>query len=98
MAKRGQAERRGRLLAEPQLKVFAVLPCLAAWGPMSALAVAAVDVEPTGDDRTFWVTDAAYTGAVVPLEYALGVAGYAALYVTGALGVGGWLLGGRELG
>jgi hypothetical protein len=48
----------GRLLAEPQLKVFAALPCLAAWGPMSALAVAAVEVEPTGDDRTFWVTDA----------------------------------------
>lgn len=48
----------GRLLAEPQLKVFAALPCLSAWGPMSALAVAAVDVEPTGDDRTFWVTDA----------------------------------------
>jgi chorismate mutase len=49
----------GRLLAEPKLKVFAALPCLAAWGPMSALAVAEVEVEPTGDDRTFWVTDAA---------------------------------------
>ena len=48
----------GRLLAEPQVKVFAALPCLNAWGPMSALAMAAVDVEPTGDDRTFWVTDA----------------------------------------
>lgn len=49
----------GRLLAEPKLKVFATLPCLAAWGPISALAVAAVDVEPTGDDITLWVTDAA---------------------------------------
>ena len=48
----------GRLLAEPALKVFAALPCLTAWGPMSALAVAAVDIEPTGDDHTFWVTDA----------------------------------------
>jgi chorismate mutase len=49
----------GRLLAEPKLKVFAALPCLAAWGPLAALAVAEVEVEPTGDDRTFWVTDAA---------------------------------------
>lgn len=55
----------GRLLAEPQARVFAALPCLAAWGPMSALAVAAVDVEPTGDDRTFWVTDAAGPAAAV---------------------------------
>lgn len=66
----------GRLLAEPQLKVFAALPCLAAWGPMSALAVAAVDIEPTGDDRTFWVTDA--PGPAAAVEDALsrdGVAG-----------------------
>jgi hypothetical protein len=49
----------GRLLAEPKLKVFTTLPCLAAWGPLAALGVAEVEVEPTGDDRTFWVTDAA---------------------------------------
>jgi chorismate mutase len=48
----------GRLLAEPRLKVFASLPCLHAWGPMSALAVAEVEVEPSGGDETFWVTDA----------------------------------------
>ena len=48
----------GRLLAEPSLKVFAALPCLAAWGPMMALAVADIEVEPTGADQTFWVTDA----------------------------------------
>jgi len=48
----------GRLLAEPTLSVFAALPCLAEWGPMSALAVAEVEVEPSGDDETFWVTDA----------------------------------------
>jgi len=48
----------GRLLAEPNLRVFAALPCLNAWGPASALAVAAVEVEPTGGDQTFWVTDA----------------------------------------
>jgi hypothetical protein len=48
----------GRLLAEPKLKVFAALPCLNAWGPLSALAVAEVEVEPSGGDETFWVTDA----------------------------------------
>lgn len=48
----------GRLLAEPALNVFATLPCLAAWGQTSALAVAAVAVEPTGADHTLWVTDA----------------------------------------
>lgn len=47
----------GRLLAEPKLKVFAALPCLAAWGLQAALAVAEVEVEPTGGDQTFWVTD-----------------------------------------
>jgi hypothetical protein len=66
----------GRLLAEPQLKVFAALPCLAAWGPMSALAVAAVEVEPTGDDRTFWVTDA--PGPAAAIEAALSKDGVAA--------------------
>lgn len=65
----------GRLLAEPQLKVFAALPCLAAWGPMAALAVAAVEVEPTGDDRTFWVTDA--PGPAGAVEAALGRDGVA---------------------
>jgi chorismate mutase len=56
----------GRLLAEPRLKVFTTLPCLAAWGPLTALGVAEVEVEPTGDDRTFWVTDAPQgAGAIV---------------------------------
>lgn len=48
----------GRLLAEPRLSVFAALPCLAAWGPVGALAVGEVEVEPSGADETFWVTDA----------------------------------------
>ncbi|MDO9335292.1 MAG: chorismate mutase [Caulobacter sp.] len=48
----------GRLLAEPTLRVFATLPCLTQWGPIRALAVAAVPVEPTGADQTLWVTDA----------------------------------------
>lgn len=49
----------GRLLAEPRLKVFAAMPCLTAWGPLGALAVAEIDVEPSGADETYWVTDAA---------------------------------------
>ena len=56
----------GRLLAEPKLSVFAALPDLARWGPATALAVAEVEMEPSGGDETFWVTDcAASPGAVV---------------------------------
>ncbi len=75
----------GRLLAEPTLSVFAGLPCLAAWGPTVALAVAQVEVEPSGDDDTFWVTDAAEPAAVI--EDALAGDGVAAslLAQTGGL-------------
>ncbi len=56
----------GRLLAEPTLAVFDALPCLKVWGPRAALAVARIDLEPTGADETFWVTDAAQpTTAIV---------------------------------
>jgi chorismate mutase len=48
----------GRLLAEPRLKVFAAMPCPTALGPFGALAVADIDVEPSGADETYWVTDA----------------------------------------
>jgi chorismate mutase len=48
-----------RLLAEPSLRAFAILPCLSAWGSPTALAVAAVEVEPSGADQTLWITDAA---------------------------------------
>ena len=48
----------GRLLAEPRVKVFAAMPCLTAWGPLGALAVAEIEVEPSGADETYWVTDA----------------------------------------
>jgi chorismate mutase len=48
----------GRLLAEPRLRVFAAMPCLAASGPLGALAVAELEVEPSGADETYWVTDA----------------------------------------
>ena len=75
----------GRLLAEPKLKVFAALPCLAAWGPLSALAVAEVEVEPTGADNTFWVTDAQQPSGAI--EEALSRDGVAAtlLAATGGL-------------
>lgn len=50
------------------------------------------------DVQLYWISDAAYTDALVPLDYLAGVAGYTALYCAGALGAGAWLLGGRELG
>lgn len=55
----------GRLLAEPNLNVFASLPCLAGWGPTTAVAVSAVSVEPTGADQTYWVTDAPQAAAAI---------------------------------
>ncbi|HEY3696610.1 chorismate mutase [Phenylobacterium sp.] len=75
----------GRLLAEPRLKVFAALPCLAAWGPMTALAVAEIAVEPTGSDQTFWVTDAAQAPAAI--EETLGRDGVAATFLMAAGGL-----------
>lgn len=75
----------GRLLAEPRLKVFAALPCLAAWGPLAALAVADVPVEPTGGDVTFWVTDAPETH--IAIEEALARDGAAATLLAEAGGL-----------
>lgn len=66
----------GRLLAEPKLKIFAALPCLSAWGPQAALAVAEVEVEPTGGDQTFWVTDSGKSASAI--VEALGQDGVAA--------------------
>lgn len=81
-----------RLLAEPRVRVFAALPCLAAWGPMAALAVADVAVEPTGEDRTFWVTDA--PGPASAIEEALGRDGVAAEQIAEAGGLRLFLLAG----
>jgi chorismate mutase len=75
----------GRLLAEPKLRVFAALPCLAAWGPMGALAVAEIEVEPTGADCTFWVTDAPGTAAAI--EEAMSRDGAAATLLAEAGGL-----------
>ncbi len=63
----------GRLLAEPTLRAFAILPCLAAWGAPAALAVAAVEVEPSGGDLTLWATDA--PGPAAAVEAGLGACG-----------------------
>ena len=82
----------GRLLAEPKLKVFAALPCLAAWGPLSALAVAEVEVEPTGDDRTFWVTDANQSSSAI--EDALSRDGVAATLLIDTSGLKLFMLSG----
>jgi chorismate mutase len=75
----------GRLLAEPRLKVFAALPCLAAWGPAGALAFAEVPIGPTGADETYWITDAPGTAASV--EAALGADGLAARLLQEAGGL-----------
>ncbi|OXE35814.1 MAG: chorismate mutase [Phenylobacterium zucineum] len=66
----------GRLLAEPKMKVFAALPCLQAWGQLTALAAAEIEVEPTGDDLTYWVTDSPLTRSAI--EEALSRDGVAA--------------------
>ena len=48
----------GRLLARPRLRVVAALPDDANRVPR-ALRISTAQPGPTGDDRTFWVTDAA---------------------------------------
>ena len=65
-----------RLLAEPKVRVFASLPCMAPLGPHYALAAAMVEIEPTGADETFWVTDAG--GSATAVESALAADGVAA--------------------
>ena len=75
----------GRLLAEPKVRVFSALPCLKAWGPMGALAVADTEIEPSGSDDTFWVTDA--KGSAEAVVQALAKDGVAACQVLAARGL-----------
>lgn len=82
----------GRLLAEPKVRVFAALPCLEAWGPTVALAVADVPIEPSGGDETFWVTDAA--GPADKIEDALGRTDIAAKALAQAGGLKLFVLSG----
>lgn len=55
----------GRLLAAPDLNIVAAMPGFAAQGPVRALAVAAVEVEPSGHDETFWVTDSSLSARAI---------------------------------
>ena len=65
----------GRLLAEPRLRVVGALPDHGQGLPR-ALLIQPAEPGPTGDDRTFWVTDSPWTDArIVPR---LGEAGLAA--------------------
>lgn len=90
LALTGESAWWGRLLAEPRLKVFAALPDFAAGAPPSALAVADVLVEPTGDDFTFWVTDA--PGPAAAIEAALGRDGVAGSFLLESGGLKLFLL------
>ncbi|AYG94896.1 hypothetical protein D8I30_06650 [Brevundimonas naejangsanensis] len=74
----------GRLLALPMLKVIAALPDDAAGSPR-ALMVSTETPGPTGDDRTFWVTDSAWPDARI--VEALGQAGLAAEFLAGGGGL-----------
>ena len=65
----------GRLLAEPALRVVGTLPDHGQGQPR-ALMVQRVQPGPTGDDRTFWVTDSPWTDARI--VEALGARGLAA--------------------
>lgn len=65
----------GRLLAEPELRVTAALPDHGA-GPPRALMVERAPSGPTGDDRTFWVTDSPLSATRIVA--ALGASGLAA--------------------
>jgi hypothetical protein len=65
----------GRLLAEPELRVVAALPDHGAGHPR-ALMVQRTASGPTGDDRTFWVTDSPLSAGRI--ASALGKAGLAA--------------------
>ncbi|MBU2117187.1 MAG: hypothetical protein KJ954_06255, partial [Alphaproteobacteria bacterium] len=74
----------GRLLARPKLRVTGALPDDATRVPR-ALRVSTAPPGPTGDDRTFWLTDAAQGDAAILA--ALGQTGLAAtpLHQAGGL-------------
>ncbi len=74
----------GRLLAMPDVRVVAALPDDAQQRP-GALMIARQSPGPTGDDRTFWVTDS--PGSEVRIAEALGQSGLSAtlLYASGGL-------------
>ena len=63
----------GKLLARPELRVIAALPD-DRHGLPSTLMVAATPTGPTGEDRTFWVTDSGLSDTRI--VEALGVCGF----------------------
>lgn len=81
----------GRLLALPQLRIIGALPDDRAGLPQ-ALMVAARPTGPTGDDRTFWVTDANQND--LRIVEALGMAGLAATPLAAAGGLKLFMLAG----
>jgi hypothetical protein len=81
----------GRLLAEPCLRVVGALPDHG-HGLPRALLVQGADPGPTGDDRTFWVTDSPWTSARIVSR--LGEAGLAADPLIAAAGLKLFVLAG----
>ncbi len=81
----------GRLLAEPALRVVAALPDDRNGLPR-ALVVQQARPGPTGDDRTFWVTDS--TAPDARIIEALGAAGLAASPLIAAGGLKLFMLAG----
>lgn len=81
----------GRLLARPELRVIASLPD-DRHGLPSALRVAAAPTGPTGEDRTFWVTDARLPDARIVA--ALSACGFVALPLASAGGLKLFMLAG----
>ena len=74
----------GKLLARPELQVIAALPD-DRHGVPAALMVAASPTGPTGEDRTFWVTDSSLSdGRIVE---ALSVCGFVASPLASAGGL-----------
>lgn len=74
----------GKLLARPELRVVAALPD-DRHGTPSALMVAASPTGPTGEDRTFWVTDSGLSEARI--VEALAACGFVARSLTSAGGL-----------
>ncbi len=73
-----------RLLAEPKVRIIAALPELSTARP-HAVALAAIQPEPTGDDMTFWVSDSAeHENKIIE---ALGQRGFAAEWLCTAQGL-----------
>jgi len=81
----------GRLLAEPALRVVAALPD-DRHGQPRALMIQRTEPGPTGDDRTFWVTDSPLPDARI--VETLGVAGLAASPLIAAGGLKLFMLAG----